>query len=87
MRDYAIVRHVSAKPEHDEFVRALGHEPGQVFYLAGATAVLEWTDDPDDALRVTIEEARYIIDGIRRMQRGNSFYEHQLEPPEPMAEA
>lgn len=90
--DYSIVRVISAVPEHEEFVRALGHEPGQTFYLSDVIegfqdpALLEWTDDPADALRMRLEDARTVL-GHLIARRPETFYDHRIEPPEPLADA
>jgi len=91
--DYAIQRTITVDADHVEFVRALGHEPGQVFYLSDTIegphnpAILEWSNDIEDALQMTLESARLILALIEGMQIENRFYQHTIYPPEPQAEA
>lgn len=90
--DYTIYRLVTLNPDHEEFVRALGHKPGEIFYLSDALdehapAILEWTEDQQDALRMTLSSAKVILTHIERIQSSNPFYSHFIDPPEHQADA
>ncbi len=63
-------------------------------YLAGALpkenpAILEWDEEESGALRMTLADAKEILNHLmqRQQRSGDPFYRYRIDPPVPIGDA